>query len=95
MQEAGEHALFALEDLSLRIEQQLSTGQRKEPITHLGQLIKVGRAAGLEAGEAAFHLSAPAFVPLDLEQDLLHEHVDLGVLALDAPDVLLDLTTQP
>ena len=32
---------------------------------------------------------------LDLDEDLLHEHVDLAVLALDTGDVLLELLAQP
>jgi hypothetical protein len=34
-------------------------------------------------------------VSFDLDEDLLHEHVDLDVLALDAPDVRFELCAKP
>ena len=56
-------------------------------------LVLVRGRARLERGELALHLAAPRLVALDLDEDLLHEHVDLAVLALDAADVLLELGT--
>ena len=34
-------------------------------------------------------------MPFDLDEDLLHEHVDLAVLAFDTPDVGLELGADP
>jgi len=94
LQESCQDSLLALQDLALCVEEQLTASQRQQAVPDLGQLVSVRRAAGFDGVEPLLHLGAPAFVALDLDEDLLHEQIDLSALALDATDVVLELGAQ-
>ena len=96
LEEAREHALLALEHLALRVEEQLdgawSVRRLVRDLIDLGPVRRRDWPRG--SFELAFDLGAPRLMPLDLDEHLLHEHVDLGVLFLDATDVRLELGAQ-
>ncbi len=94
LQEACQHALLALEHLALGVEEQLPSRQGQQVVASLHRRRRIHGCAGFEAGETGFHLGAASVVALDLGEDLLHEHVDLTVLAVDAADVLFELLAE-